>query len=83
MLELGEHEAAIYNLLQAIEFYPENAEIEYRLAGTYFILNETRKAVFHLKNAMKSNPEYVFILEELFPDCLEREAVKKLLKKIS
>lgn len=81
--QLGEYEAAIYNLLQAIEFYPENAEIEYRLAGIYFIQNETRKAVFHLKNAMKSNPEYAFILEELFPECLELESVKKLLRKIS
>jgi len=81
--ELGEYEAAVYSLLQALEFYPENAEIEYRLSGLYFILNQTRKAVFHLKNAMKSNQEYVFILEELFPDCLQHEAVKKLMKKIS
>lgn len=81
--ELGEYEAAIYNFLQALEFYPENAEIEYRLSGLYFITSQTRKAVFHLKNAMKSNPEFVFILEELFPDCLQHEAVKKLMKKIS
>lgn len=81
--ELGEHEAAIYNFLQALEFYPENAEIEYRLSGLYFITNQIRKAVFHLKNAMKSNPEFAFILEELFPDCLQHEAVKKLMKKIS
>lgn len=83
LLQLGEYEAATYNLLQAIEFYPENAEIEYRLAGIYFHDSETRKAVFHLKNAMRSNPDYAFILEELFPECLQHEAVVKLMKKIS
>lgn len=83
LIQLGETEAAIYNLLQAIEFYPENAEIEYRLSGLYFTTGQIRKAVFHLKNAMRSNPDYFFIMEELFPDSLEQEAVIKLHKKIS
>ena len=83
LLQLGEPQAAVYNLLQAIEFYPENAEIEYRLSGLYFRLHQTRKAVFHLKNAMRANPDYFFILEELFPKSLQQEAVIKLRKKIS
>jgi tetratricopeptide (TPR) repeat protein len=40
LIKLGEPEAAIFNFEQAAEFYPENAEIEYRLAGLYFSLNE-------------------------------------------
>lgn len=81
--QLGEPEAAVYNLIQAIEFYPENAEIEYRLSGLYFLLQQTRKAVFHLKNAIRANPDFFFILEELYPACLQHEAVKKLRDKIS
>ena len=55
LIKLGEPEAAIYNFEQAIEFHPENAEIEYRLAGAYFSINETNKGTFYLKNALKYN----------------------------
>ena len=68
LLKLGEHEAAIKNLLQASEFYPENAEIEFRFAGLYNILSEERKAIYHLKNGLKFNREYTIIIEELFPN---------------
>ena len=47
LIKLGEPQAAIYNFEQAAEFYPENAELEYRLAGLFFILNETDKGTFH------------------------------------
>lgn len=80
LIQIGEPEAAIYNLLQAAEFYPENAEIEYRLAGLYFKGNELEKASFHLKNGLHYNPEYVFIIEELFPETYKSKLVKKALK---
>jgi tetratricopeptide (TPR) repeat protein len=80
LIKLGEPEAAIYNFEQAIEFYPENAEIEYRLAGLYFLLSETDKATFYLKNGMKHNKEYAFIIEELFPKVSNKILVKNLLK---
>ena len=44
LLALGEQQAATFNFIQAAEFYPENAEIEFRLAGLYFQLLETEKA---------------------------------------
>ena len=80
LLQLGESEAAIYNFLQAAEFHPENAELEYRLGGLYFLQHETEKGSFHLKNAVRTNPEYVFIIEELFPVVFNKPMVKKLLK---
>lgn len=80
LIKLGEPEAAIYNFEQAIEFYPENAEIEYRLAGLYFLLNENDKGTFHLKNAIKQNEEFSFIIEELFPEVANKILVKNLLK---
>lgn len=81
LLQLGEFEAAIKNLLQASEFYPENAEIEFRFAGLYNILSEERKAIFHLKNGLKFNREYVIIIEELFPNFYERPSVKQIIEK--
>ncbi|EMQ94615.1 TPR domain protein [Xanthomarina gelatinilytica] len=80
LLKLGEPEAAVYNFLQASEFYPENAEIEYRLAGLYFTLNETEKGEYHLKNGLSFNVEYAFILEELFPKVYKKRQIKNLLK---
>lgn len=79
LIKLGEPEAAIYNFEQAAEFYPENAELEYRLAGLFFILNETDKGTFHLKNGLKYNAEYSFIMDELFPEVCNKKQVKKLL----
>ncbi|AJR03851.1 tetratricopeptide repeat protein [Siansivirga zeaxanthinifaciens] len=80
LIKLGEPEAAIYNFEQAIEFYPENAEIEYRLAGAYLLVNENTKGIFHLKNALKHNEDYAFILDELFPEILNKVVVKNILK---
>ncbi|WP_111309518.1 tetratricopeptide repeat protein [Confluentibacter sediminis] len=80
LIKLGEPRAAIYNFEQAIDFYPENAEIEYRLAGLYFTLNEADKGTFHLKNGLKYNGDYTFILDELFPEVIKKVQVKNLLK---
>ncbi len=80
LIKLGEVQAAIYNFEQALEFYPENAEIEYRLSGLYFSLNEESKGIFHLKNGVKINYEYAFILDELFPEIANNVKVKNILK---
>ena len=78
LIKLGETQAAIYNFEQAIHFHPENAEIEYRLAGLYFTLNESDKGSFYLKNGLKHNEDYAFILDELFPETINK--VKSVLK---
>ncbi|WP_282124021.1 tetratricopeptide repeat protein [Algibacter mikhailovii] len=80
LIKLGEVKTAIRNFEQAIEFYPENAEIEYRLAGLFFFINETDKGTFYLKNGLSHNQEYAFILEELFPKVSNKIMVKNLLK---
>ena len=81
LTELGEPEAATFNLIQAQDFYPENAEIEFRLAGLYFQLLETEKATYHLRNAMRFDAEQIIVLEELFPEVYESLLVKKLIGK--
>lgn len=82
LIQLGEPEAASLNLIQAAEFYPENAEIEFRLAGIYYKLSETEKGSYHLKNAMNFNSEFLFIVEELFPKVYHSVTFQKALKKI-
>lgn len=80
LIKLGEIDAAIINLIEASEFYPDNAEIEYRLAGCYFFAGENDKGEYHLKNALLNNKEYTFIIEELFPKIYNRARIKNLLK---
>lgn len=81
LLHLGEFEAAKNNLFQAAEFYSESAEIEYRLAGLFYHKNEDRKGEFHLKNALKIDPEYLLIIEELFPSVYNSKIVQDIIKK--
>lgn len=82
LIFLGEFNAAILNLMDASEFYPETAEIEFRLAGLYFTILESRKGQFHLKNAIILDAEYDFILEELFPNVLLKPSVQDLISKL-
>ncbi|WP_040279032.1 tetratricopeptide repeat protein [Psychroserpens damuponensis] len=79
LITLGEFEAAILNLIQAAEFHPETAEIEFRLAGLNFTLHENSKGHYHLKNAVLLNHEFEYIIEELFPKVLQRPTVREIL----
>ncbi|GAB1858446.1 tetratricopeptide repeat protein [Flavobacteriaceae bacterium MHTCC 0001] len=80
LLKLGELEAAIFNFEQALDFFPENAEVEYRLAGLHFSLNKSAKGLFHLQNGYLINPDYSFIIDELFPYLVDNIQVKNIIK---
>ena len=79
LINLAEWETAVQNLLQANEFYPGIAEIEYRLSGLYFMLNNADLAYRHLEKGLKADAEYYIIIEELFPDIFKRKSVKQLI----
>jgi tetratricopeptide (TPR) repeat protein len=79
-LQIGEFDAAINSILQAMEFYPENAELEYRLAGIYYFLSDPIKGKFHLENALKLESDYSMILEILFPSVFDLTEVKNLIE---
>lgn len=81
LINLGEYEAAVNNFNQALDFYPELAELNYRLSGLYYLLGESEKGEFHLRNGLKSEPEYVMILEELFPAVMAFKPVQEIIKK--
>lgn len=80
LIDLGEYQNAVQNLLQAVEFYPETAEIEFRLAGLFFSLYESDKGNFHLENGLKLDFEYYIIIEELFPKIFSRKKIKEQIK---
>jgi tetratricopeptide (TPR) repeat protein len=78
---LGEFEACIQTLLQACEHFPEEFEVEYRLAGLYFMLNENEKGIFHLSNGLRQNFKKRDLIEKLFPVVWERKEVQDYILK--
>jgi tetratricopeptide (TPR) repeat protein len=78
---LGEFDSAIQTLLQASEYFPEEYEVEYRLAGLHLMLMETEKGKFHLSNALRLNFKNHMLLEHLFPAVWEMKLVQKAIEK--
>jgi tetratricopeptide (TPR) repeat protein len=78
---LGEFESAIQTLLQATEYFPEENEIEYRLAGLYFMTSDNIKAKFHLSNGLRLKSENYILLEDLFPVVWAKEVVRNYIDK--
>lgn len=76
---LGEYSNSIHVLLQALEFYPDHAKIEYRLAGLYYIKTEQTKGAFHLKNALRNDFKKHLLFQELFPSIFMRVSVKNII----
>ena len=79
LIILGEYDAAIFNLLQASEFYPENAEVEYRLSGLYFTVHQYEEGSFHLKSATRLNIDYNFIIAEIFPQLADKPMINTII----
>lgn len=78
---LGEFETAVQTLLQASEYFPEEYEVEYRLAGLYFMLQENEKGVFHLSNGLRLNFQNHTLLQELFPAIWDKRVVQSCISK--
>lgn len=78
---MGEHNNAILTLVQASEYFPDEYEIEYRLAGFHFMLHEEEKGNFHLSNALRLNFKHQTILQELFPMVWDRPSVQDYIAK--
>jgi tetratricopeptide (TPR) repeat protein len=81
LISIGEFETGIKTLLQATEFYPESFEIEYRLAGLYFMSKEDKKGKFHISNALRLSGKNYQLMQTLFPLAWERRMVQNIIKK--
>jgi tetratricopeptide (TPR) repeat protein len=78
---LGEFDSAIQTLLQATEYFPEENEIEYRLAGLYFMVQDSTKAKFHLSNGLRLNFDNYILIEDLFPMIWKEKTVQNYIAK--
>lgn len=79
LTHLGEYDHSILTLLQGLDFYPENSELEYRLAALYYIMNEDIKGQYHLSNALHHHFDGYVIASSLFPGIFERQSVKNFI----
>jgi tetratricopeptide (TPR) repeat protein len=78
---LGEFESAAQTLLQATEYFPEEYEIEYRLGGLYYMMQENEKGAFHLSNGLRLNFKHHTILRDLFPSVWPSRSVQSNIAK--
>ncbi|MEW7280796.1 tetratricopeptide repeat protein [Aquimarina sp. 2201CG1-2-11] len=76
---LGEADAAMQNLYQAIEFYPENPEIHFRLAGMYYEKQDYENGEIQLRKALELDYEFIIILEELFENVYNLSLIKNII----
>lgn len=80
LLLLNQYNEAVEKLLKARGLFNDEYEIEYRLAGLYFLTNETEKAVYHLTNALALNYKNRTLLQELFPAVWKNDLVQNCIK---
>lgn len=78
---LGEFDNAITTLQQAAEYFPDEFEVEYRLAGLYFMLHQDEQGTEHLTKGMHINKNNVKMIEDLFPVVWSRKVVQNTIKK--
>jgi tetratricopeptide (TPR) repeat protein len=77
---LGEVSAALEILNQAKDLYPNESEIQYRLVGLYYNIDEEFNAVEALNLAIITDFNKNYILKDLFPHVWESENVQKIIK---
>ncbi len=76
---IGEYNDALSVLFTAQKIYKKFAEIEYRLAGLFFVLSKENHGITHLKNGLAIDFEYHSIVKELYPTVFDHARVQKLL----
>jgi len=75
-------DSAIEILKQGLEFYPEIAEIEYKMTGLYLTINDLEKAQYRLTKALKSDIEKLSVFEVEFPKYYHSDWVQNIISDI-
>ena len=81
LLFIGDYQDALKVLFSAQKKYKEFAEIEYRLAGLFFLQDKESYALSHFINGLKIDYDYHIIFQELFPTVFSNFRLQKLLEK--
>jgi tetratricopeptide (TPR) repeat protein len=76
---IGEFNRALHILYKGQKIHKNFAEIEYRFAGLFLIVNKQSYGVEHLRKAMNIDYEYHIVLKELYPAVYFNKNIQKLL----
>ncbi|WP_461532027.1 tetratricopeptide repeat protein [Sinomicrobium sp.] len=79
LVEIGEYENAVHVLLQALEFYPSEALLEYRISALYFMLSNSKKGQLHLKKALVEDFDLHLQIKDIFPGVFQSKIVKDII----
>lgn len=74
--------SAIQILSQGREFYPENAKLQYKMAGFQLLNNDPINARISLIDALKNDIKKLFLFEEEFPQYTDTEWTKNIIADI-
>lgn len=78
---LGDFNDAINILLRAKELYEDFVEIEYRLAGMYFLTQQEILGIPILEGALGIDHDHHIIIKELYPSVFDMDVVKDLIRR--
>ena len=67
LLKIAKWQDAKKVLENATEFFHDEVELNYRLAGIYYKTLDPEKGEFYLSSALRQDPEAVDILRRIFP----------------
>lgn len=77
---LGMFDKGIEQLLKANELFPNEYEISYRLAGLYFMTEESEQGKYYLSEGLHSNAKNLTLFEKIFPSVWENQEVQKIIE---
>ncbi|WP_437396778.1 tetratricopeptide repeat protein [Flagellimonas lutimaris] len=80
--KIGDYNSAIQVLIQGLEFYPDNSDLTYTLAGIHLKNEDLDEAKTILSKAMKLDIGKLPQFEKEFPEFIEVDWVKALVSKI-
>lgn len=75
----GDAHSAIQILQQGLEFYPEEAQLSYKICGAHLLLNQTTKAKHYLIKALEINANELDVFEAEYPQFYGSEWAKNII----
>ena len=82
LLKMNASDQALVNLKQAAIFHIDEPELLFRIAGILIEQLQTEEGLNYLKRAYDQNPDYDFILEDLFPSILLKPSIVRFIDQI-
>ena len=79
MIVSGDLQSATQILSKGLEFYPEKAEIAYKRAGIYLLMDADLKAKYQLIDAMKTDIGKLSVFETEFPQFYGSKWMQKII----